>query len=64
MDEPDLAVSQTMKDLCQKLLNTHQTVPEIYLFQDDVFKKVCKMLRIANEAQVIKDITFLIVASA
>lgn len=64
MGKPDLVVSKTIKDLCKKLLTTHQKVPKVSRFQDDVFDKTCEKLRNANEARIIKDMTFLIVASA
>ncbi len=64
MDKPDLVITKTIKDLCKKLLDTSQSVPKVSRFHDDVLEKTCKNLRIANKAQVIKDITFLIVASA
>ena len=64
MDEPDGHFSRTMEDPCPKLLDTSQAVPQRSRFQDNVFKKTLQRLRTANKAQVIKEMTFLIVPSA
>ncbi|RWA07366.1 hypothetical protein EKO27_g7734 [Xylaria grammica] len=64
MDESELDIADASKRLCQNLLGIEQTVPKETLFDDDVFKEVCRNLQGKNEARVIQDITRLIVASA
>ena len=57
-------IPKNVKDLCQTLLDTEQTVPRDSLFRDDLFKKVCRKIQDRNEAMIIQDITRLIVPSA
>ncbi|KAL9130496.1 MAG: hypothetical protein Q9217_001316 [Psora testacea] len=64
MDNPPLKVTDACKDLCRRLLNKEQSVPENSLFRDDLFEITCSKIRNENEARVIKDIAWLIVASA
>ena len=57
-------IPKNIKDLCQTLLGTEQTVPQDSLFRDDLFKKTCRDIQDRNEAMVIRDIGLLIVPSA
>ena len=57
-------IPKNVKDLCQALLETEQTVPQDSLFRDDLFKKTCRDIQDRNEAMVIRDIGLLIVPSA
>ncbi|KAL8683230.1 MAG: hypothetical protein Q9224_006705, partial [Gallowayella concinna] len=57
-------VPNTIRDLCQTLLETEQTVPQDSLFRDDLFKRTCRQLQDRNEAMIIRDIGLLIVPSA
>lgn len=64
MDIPPLKITDVDRSLCQQLLETDQSTPQNSLFSDERFEKTCSRLRNENEARVIKDITWLIVASA
>ena len=64
MDKPPLHVRDSCKDLSQKIFDTEQATPVNTLFRDDLFEDTCAKVRNENEARVIKDITWLIVASA
>ncbi|KAK5158146.1 hypothetical protein LTR04_005265 [Oleoguttula sp. CCFEE 6159] len=57
-------VTDESKTLCQKLLETPQTLPKGSLFADDLFEETCEMIRNRNEKRVIRDIAQLIVPSA
>lgn len=52
------------KDLCRKLLESSQDVPESSRFSDSVFRSTCQRVREQNEAKVIDKIARLIVPSA
>ncbi len=60
---PPQKINRTCAELCAKLLDGQQAVPIDSLFRDDVFEMTCSMIQNENEARVIKDITWLIVAS-
>ena len=57
-------IPKNTRDLCQKLLEADQIVPQESLFRDDIFLKTCEKVEDRNEARVIQDITRLIVPSA
>lgn len=50
--------------LCQRLLNTVQTVPQDTLFRDDLFNVTCRKIQERNEARVVEDVSPLIAPSA
>lgn len=50
--------------LCQRLLNTVQSVPQDTLFRDDLFNETCRKIQSRNEARVAEDISPLIAPSA
>lgn len=56
-------IPKNMKDLCQKLLDRDQAVPQNSLFRGDLFKRVCRETEDRNEAMIIQDITRLLVPS-
>lgn len=64
MGEHKEGIAKVSKDICRTLLETEQAVPEDSLFCDDLFEDTCEMIRIKNEARVIRDISLLIVPSA
>lgn len=64
MTKPPLKVNDSCKDLCRRLLDSEQLIPEDSLFHDDRFEIICSMIRNENEARIIQDITRLIVPSA
>lgn len=57
-------VSDTCKEFCQRLLHQEQAVPADSLFRDDLFMTTCEKIQNENKARIVKDITWLIVASA
>lgn len=50
--------------LCQRLLNTVQSVPQDTLFRDDLFNVTCRKIQARNEARVVEDVSPLIAPSA
>ncbi|EDN09620.1 conserved hypothetical protein [Histoplasma mississippiense (nom. inval.)] len=64
MGKSELGIIDESRDLCQRLLETEQTIPKDSLFRDDVFDNLCEMIRNRNEPKVIQDISRLIVPSA
>ncbi|ROW10268.1 hypothetical protein VMCG_01927 [Cytospora schulzeri] len=64
MEESPLGITDQSKHLCQILLNNDQPTPKESLFDDDIFKNVCKNLHNKNEARIIQDVSRLIVPSA
>jgi hypothetical protein len=64
MRKSDLGIADTSKTVCRTLLEAQQIVPEVSLFQDDLFDETCEMIQDRNEAKVIQDIARLIVPSA
>ncbi|KAF2754833.1 hypothetical protein EJ05DRAFT_503776 [Pseudovirgaria hyperparasitica] len=50
-------------NVCRRLLDGEQSVPEDSLFNDDIFKDTCDEIRNRNEAKVVRDIAKLIVPS-
>lgn len=52
------------KDMCRKLLEASQDVPESSRFSDSMFESTCERVRNRNEAKVIDKIARLIVPSA
>lgn len=64
MTKSKLDIATESKILCRSLLENEQTVPEISLFRNDVFEKICENIRNRNEARIIRDISRLIVPSA
>jgi hypothetical protein len=61
--EPHLRLIDAGKVLCQKMLNTEQSIPKDSLFEDDLFESTCEDIANRNEARVIQDIGRLIVPS-
>lgn len=61
--EPHLRLTNLSKALCQKILNTEQSIPKNSLFEDDLFESTCEDIANRNEARVIQDIGRLIVPS-
>ena len=57
-------IPKNIKDLCQKLLEGDQIVPQNSLFRDDLFKRTCREIEDRNEAMIIHDLLGLIVPSA
>ncbi|KAL8650891.1 MAG: hypothetical protein Q9210_003554 [Variospora velana] len=57
-------INDASKNTCQKLRETHQSVPADTIFRDDLFEETCEAIRNRNEARVIRDISLLIVPSA
>lgn len=49
--------------LCQRLLNTVQTIPQDTLFRDDLFNVTCRKIKQRNQARMIEDVSPLIVPS-
>ncbi len=66
MDTPPLTakITDTDKRHCQRLLEAAQSIPADTPFEEGRFETTCSKLRNENEARLIKDMTFLIVASA
>lgn len=52
------------KELCRRLFEDHQDVPEISRFSDTTFESTCRRIHNENEAKVIDKIARLIVPSA
>ena len=52
------------KDLCKTLLYTEQPVPQVSLFNDDVFERICQSVQNRNETRVIRDLSPLLIPSA
>ena len=63
MDKDEVGIIQESKELCRKLLETDQEIPEDSLFRDDLFEDTCREIQDRNEAKVIQDIARLIVPS-
>lgn len=63
-DDIDDDNEKNMKIFCKILLERDQTVPQDFLFRDDLFKRTCEKVRNRNEALVVQNITRLIVPSA
>jgi hypothetical protein len=63
MDESDDGIAQESKKTCSTLLAVESLVPTVSLFRDDVFKQTCRGVEDRNEAQILRDITPLIVLS-
>lgn len=64
MDNSWITIMDACKTLCQTMLNEEQAIPEISLFQDDIFDMTCARLRNENEAMVVRDASPLIVPPA
>ena len=64
LDEGVATISEDCRKLCGSLLSDKQSVPEICLFQDDLFKTTASRYLHRNEAMVFRDITPLITPSA
>ena len=64
MDDWDLDVADTSKELCRCLLKQEQSVPSHSIFRNDIFDRACRKLQDKNETRVIQDISRLIVPSA
>jgi len=64
MRKSDLDITDDSKNLCRRLLESQQNVPQDSLFRDDLFEKTCRNLQDRNETMVIRDIGLLIVPSA
>ena len=60
----DMGITDDSRNLCEKLLQFEQDVPQDSLFRDDLFEQTCQNIRTRNEAMVIRDIGLLIVPSA
>ena len=57
-------ITMESEEMCQKLLNMSQPLPEGSVFADDLFKKTLKMLQNESEARIMVDLARLIVPSA
>ncbi|EOA81597.1 uncharacterized protein SETTUDRAFT_174275 [Exserohilum turcica Et28A] len=57
-------ISAESKALCQKLLNSAQSLPKDTLFEDELFEDTLESIKGRNEARVIRDIAQLIVPPA
>jgi hypothetical protein len=44
MDKSDLGITDTSKSLCRILLEKEQTVPQDFLFYNNIFKKACQKI--------------------
>jgi hypothetical protein len=64
LEESDLGITNSSKEIIQTLLSAEQTVPMNSLFRDDLFKSTLRKIQDRNETRVIRDITLLIVPSA
>lgn len=64
MDKHGKDITDKSKCLCQKLLETPQTLPQDSLFKDELFEETCDKIHNCNESRVIRDIAPLIVPSA
>lgn len=64
MGKDPLGINEACRNMCRKLLESHQSVPEDTMFRDDLFDETCEAFRNKNEARVIRDISLLIVPSA
>ena len=64
MDEADLSVTDSCKELYKNLLYTDQEIPKDSLFRDDIFQVTCRKIRNENESRVVLDMMRLIVPSA
>ncbi|KAL9098127.1 MAG: hypothetical protein Q9163_006154 [Psora crenata] len=64
MRKSDLDVTDNSKNLCQRLLQSEQSIPLDSLFRNDLFEKTCQNLQDRNETMVIRDIGLLMVPSA
>lgn len=64
MDKHGKDITDNAKRLCQKLLETPQTLPQDSLFKDELFEETCDKMQNRNESRVIRDIAPLIVPSA
>jgi hypothetical protein len=65
MDEHELSITAESENLCQKLLNGPQPVPQHTLFSDDgLFKRTCRRMKGENEAKVVDTISRHIFPSA
>ncbi|EGX97204.1 hypothetical protein CCM_01864 [Cordyceps militaris CM01] len=64
MAKSNLDITRSSKTLCATLLEGENSVPEVSLFDDDIFESTCHKLEGRNEARIIQDIARLIVPSA
>ncbi len=55
-----VGAEDSSKDLCQKLLENEQPIPQDTLFRDDLFEETCYSVQDRNEAMVVRDILPLI----
>jgi hypothetical protein len=64
MDKSDLDITKASKDLCRRLSELDQGLPNDSLFRDDLFERTYRKIKDRNEARVIQDIARLVVPSA
>ncbi len=64
MGKFDLGATDASKELCRTLLTAKQSVPQNTLFRDDLFEETCDIVRVRNEAIIVRDISLLICPSA
>lgn len=65
MRKSEFGTTNACKNLCQTLIEVEQIVPQVSVFRDDLFDKICEKIKNRNEAIVIQDIAArLIVPSA
>lgn len=62
--EDNIGVNKEVRDLCVRLLQADQSIPQNSLFDDHIFRKTCDYIRNSNESRLIRDIALLIVPSA
>jgi hypothetical protein len=63
MDDDNEGANAESKDICRKLLEKEQNVPETSRFSNKFFKSTCRRIRNRNEAKVLDKIARLIVPS-
>lgn len=64
MDEDEVGVAEASTEMYTSLIEAEQTVPQVSLFCDRLFKSTCRNIENKNEVRVIRDIALLIVPSA
>ena len=60
-DDDKIAITNDFKTLCQTLLNADQTMFHDFLFNDNLFKRICQRVRNKNEVKIIRDLSSLLV---